>query len=154
MPGAGDAQSYWRPTDAILDSRTGFEELQHELVSGEASLYAVGQYSESMRGLYMTGDKYFKPPSLDENLNPVWVLRQLAQWTGGRAVFPGPGDPVAPLFEEIASGLGHQYLLGFDPGTDKDGADEPRFRAIDVTLAPGVQNRESYLVRTRRGYVR
>lgn len=142
-----------------LDSRVRFEELERRLRSSEASLYAVGQYSESTRRLYLTGEKYFKPPSLDENLNPVWVLRHLAELTGGQAVFPHPGEPAASLFEDIARGLSHEYVLGFDPGSEDEEGDErevdaPRFRTLAVTLRPDLEGAASYVVRARRGYVR
>jgi Ca-activated chloride channel family protein len=145
-----------------LDSRARFEELEQRLASSEASLYAVGQYRDSSRDLYLTGKKYFKPPSLDENLNPVWVLRHLAELTGGRAFFPRQGEPTAPTFQDIARELSHQYLLGFDPGTEgqeneNQGEEEtgvPRFRRLEVELRSPPGGAGSYVVRARRGYVR
>jgi Ca-activated chloride channel family protein len=76
-----------------------------------------------------------------------YVLKRLAQETGARA-FPASSVRQLPaIFEEIASELAHQYLIGYVPSPD---ASATGFHAVSVE-APG---RTGLTVRTRLGYVR
>jgi Ca-activated chloride channel homolog len=138
---------------ADLDSHSTFEELENAVASSPASLYAVGQYEKESRDLYRTGEKYFKAPALEQNLNPIWVLERLAELTGGQAAFPERGTGIAPLLEEIARRLERQYVIGYQPSRIGAGPSEtPRFRRIEVELRSGAAGRA--VVRSRRGYVR
>ena len=62
-----------------------------------------------------------------------FVLRQLAQETGGRAFFPQRAEDLAGIYGEIADELASQYVLGYastNPKRDgawrrRHGADQP-----------------------------
>jgi Ca-activated chloride channel family protein len=45
-------------------------------------------------------------------------LQSLASITGGRAYFPQAGNDFASIYQEIASALRHQYVLGIEPQHD------------------------------------
>ncbi len=46
------------------------------------------------------------------------ALLSLATMTGGRAYFPASGQDFAPAYQEIASAVRHQYVLGIAPQHD------------------------------------
>jgi VWFA-related protein len=73
-----------------------------------------------------------------------FVLRQLAQETGGRAFFPQRADDLAAIYGEIANELASQYVLGYASTNQKrDGA----WRRLNVQVG-----REGTTARTKRGY--
>ena len=73
-----------------------------------------------------------------------FVMRQLAQETGGRAFFPVKIDDLNGVYAEIADELASQYTLGYSSRNNKrDGA----FRRIVVQV-----NRPNVTPRTKRGY--
>lgn len=131
------------------DSRLGFGALRERVEASDASLFAVGFYTAEERGWYTPGRRYFKQPAFEVNLNPAWVLAELAEATGGIALSPANGQDLAPLFESIAAELRHQYVLAFEP--DGDGGGASGFRTIEVRVSsPGHPG--PLLVRGRRGY--
>jgi Ca-activated chloride channel family protein len=131
------------------DSGLGFGALRQQVEASDASLFAVGFYTGEERRWFTPGRQYFKQPPFEVNLNPAWVLAELAGATGGIALFPAESQDLAPLFETIAAELRHQYVLGFEPGDGGGGASG--FRTIDVRVSspdhPG-----PLTVRGRRGY--
>jgi Ca-activated chloride channel family protein len=73
-----------------------------------------------------------------------FVMRQLAQETGGRAFFPAKIDDLNGVYSEIADELASQYTLGYSSKNMKrDGA----YRRIVVQIA-----RANTTPRTKRGY--
>lgn len=73
-----------------------------------------------------------------------FVLRQLAQETGGRVYFPQRAEDLAGIYSEIADELASQYVLGYASTNPKrDGA----WRRLTVQVA-----RQGTTARTKRGY--
>jgi VWFA-related protein len=73
-----------------------------------------------------------------------FVMRQLAQETGGRSFFPSKIDDLNGVYSEIADELASQYTLGYSSRNIKrDGA----FRRIVVQI-----DRPNVASRTKRGY--
>jgi VWFA-related protein len=103
-----------------------------ELVKkAEVALYAIG-----LRATETTRDKVFKQSE--------FVLRQLAQHTGGRSYFPSHINELAQVYTQIAEELSTQYTLGYSPRNNRrDGT----WRQVVVRV-----NRPDAVVRTRPGY--
>ena len=73
-----------------------------------------------------------------------FVMRQLAQETGGRSFFPSKIDDLNGVYSEIADELASQYTLGYSSKNMKrDGA----YRRIVVQI-----DRQNVTPRTKRGY--
>jgi VWFA-related protein len=73
-----------------------------------------------------------------------FVMRQLAQETGGRAFFPAKIDDLNGVYAEIADELASQYTLGYSSKNNKrDGA----WRRIVVQI-----DKPNVAPRTKRGY--
>lgn len=73
-----------------------------------------------------------------------FVLRQLAQETGGRAFFAQSAEELAGVYGQIAEELSSQYTVGYAPTkTARDGT----WRRLLVQV-----DRPSTTARTRRGY--
>ncbi len=73
-----------------------------------------------------------------------FVMRQLAQETGGRAFFPLRPEDLTGIYGQIADELASQYTLGYTPRNAKrDGA----WRRVVVQLS-----RANVTPRTKRGY--
>ena len=73
-----------------------------------------------------------------------FVMRQLAQETGGRSFFPSRIDELGAVYAQIADELASQYTIGYTPRNGKrDGAWR---RVIVQTTRPNVTPR------TKRGY--
>jgi len=73
-----------------------------------------------------------------------FVMRQLAQETGGRAFFPAKIDDLNGVYAQIADELASQYTLGY---TSKNPRTDGAFRRIVVQVA-----RQNATARTKRGY--
>jgi VWFA-related protein len=73
-----------------------------------------------------------------------FVLRTLAQETGGRGFFPTRIEELPAIYSQIADEIGHQYTLGYtSSNTKRDGA----WRRLLVRLS-----RPNATARTRTGY--
>jgi Ca-activated chloride channel homolog len=73
-----------------------------------------------------------------------FVMRQLAQETGGRSFFPSRIDELTGVYAQIADELASQYTIGYvSKNTRRDGA----FRRIVVQAA-----RQGMTPRTKKGY--
>jgi len=73
-----------------------------------------------------------------------FVMRQLAQETGGRSFFPTKIDDLNGVYAEIADELASQYTLGY---TSKNAKRDGAYRRIVVQV-----NRQNVTPRTKRGY--
>jgi len=73
-----------------------------------------------------------------------FVLRQLAQETGGRAFFPSRIEDLTGVYSQIADELASQYTLGY---TSKNPRSDGAFRRVVVQVA-----RQNATARTKRGY--
>ena len=73
-----------------------------------------------------------------------FVMRQLAQETGGRSFFPSKIDDLNGVYAEIADELASQYTLGY---SSKNGKRDGAYRRIVVQV-----NRQNVTPRTKRGY--
>jgi VWFA-related protein len=131
------------------DSGIPFSDLHRRVEVSDAPVFSVGFYTEEERGRYKPDEQYYKPPAFEGNLNPRWVLAEIARSSGGLALFPDSGDELTPAFLSLAEELNHQYLVGFEPalaGPDSDG-----FRRVEVVVrSPGQDS--PLRVRTRSGY--
>jgi len=73
-----------------------------------------------------------------------FVMRQLAQETGGRAFFPTKIEDLNGVYSEIADELASQYTLGY---TSKNGKRDGAYRRIVVRVA-----KQGAIPRTKQGY--
>ena len=73
-----------------------------------------------------------------------FVLRQLAQETGGRAFFPRGVDELAAIYQQISDELSSQYSLGY---TSKNPLRDGRWRRLVVRI-----DQPNVAARTKQGY--
>tara|TARA_B100001123_G_scaffold251126_2_gene280267 strand:- start:4379 stop:5305 length:927 start_codon:yes stop_codon:yes gene_type:complete len=73
-----------------------------------------------------------------------FVLRQLAQETGGRAFFPEQLEDLPDIYQRISDELSSQYSLGY---ISKNPMQDGKYRRIVVRV-----DRENVAARTRQGY--
>ena len=73
-----------------------------------------------------------------------FVLRQLAQETGGRAFFPEDADDLPAIYQRISDELSSQYALGY---SSKNPLRDGRWRRIVVRV-----DRPNVAARTKQGY--
>jgi Ca-activated chloride channel family protein len=73
-----------------------------------------------------------------------FVMRQLAQETGGRSFFPSRIDELAGVYAQIADELASQYTIGY---TSKNARRDGAFRRIVVQTS-----RQGLAPRTKKGY--
>ena len=73
-----------------------------------------------------------------------FVMRQLAQETGGRSFFPSRIDELGAVYAQIADELASQYTIGY---TSKNPRRDGAFRRIVVQT-----NRQGLTPRTKKGY--
>lgn len=108
-----------------------FEEVLELAKRSETSVYAIG-----IKGKDVALNRGFKEAE--------FVLRQLAQETGGRAFFPTAAQELGGIYEQIALELSSQYTLGY---TSKNGKRDGQWRRVVVRL-----NRPNVTPRTKQGY--
>ncbi len=73
-----------------------------------------------------------------------FVLRRLAQQTGGQAFFPLAAKDLAAVYSDIRRELSGQYSLAYESGSART---DGQWRQIAVRV-----NRPDAIVRTRQGY--
>ncbi len=73
-----------------------------------------------------------------------FVLRQLAQETGGRAFFPRGVDELAAIYQQISDELSSQYTLGY---TSKNPLRDGQWRRLVVRI-----DEPNVAARTKQGY--
>jgi Ca-activated chloride channel family protein len=108
-----------------------FEEVQDLAKRSETAIYAIG-----LRSSEPSSGKGFKEAE--------FVLRQLAQETGGRSFFPTQVTELPAIYSQIAEELSSQYTVGYSSrNTKRDGA----WRRIVIRV-----NRPNVVARTKQGY--
>ena len=111
-------------------SLVSFEEVLDLAKRSEASIYTI-----ALRG---------NDSSARGFREAEFVMRQLAQETGGRAFFPARIEDLNGVYSQIADELASQYTVGYSSRNPRnDGA----FRRIVVQVA-----RTNVTARTKRGY--
>ena len=111
-------------------SLVSFEEVLDLAKRSETAIYAI-----ALRGADVQA-KGFREAE--------FVMRTLAQETGGRAFFPARIDDLAGVYTQIADELASQYTLGYTSGNQRrDGA----WRRLVVQVS-----RASITPRTKKGY--
>jgi VWFA-related protein len=73
-----------------------------------------------------------------------FIMRQLAQETGGRSFFPAKIEDLNGVYSQISDELASQYTIGY---ISKNGRSDGAFRRVVVQVA-----RPSVTPRTKRGY--
>jgi Ca-activated chloride channel family protein len=112
-------------------SLVSFEEVMELARRSETAIYTIGLQPREQGAL-----KGFREAE--------FVLRQLAQETGGRSFFVQRAEELSGVYGQIADELSSQYTMGYASKNPKrDGA----WRKVQVQVA-----RLSVTVRTRRGY--
>lgn len=112
-------------------SLVSYEQVLDLAKRSETVIYSIGLRSDSE-----IGSKRFKEAD--------YVLRQLAQETGGRAFFPARIEDLAGTYAQIADELASQYMLGYvSTNTRRDGA----WRSLALRV-----DREGVTARSKRGY--
>lgn len=108
-----------------------FDEVLDLASRSDTIIYAIGLGSQEAPGRRNTQDGQF-------------VLRRLAQQTGGRAFFPRDARDLADVYGDIRDELASQYSLAYESNSSmRDG----QWRRIAVRV-----NRPGVTVRTRQGY--
>jgi Ca-activated chloride channel family protein len=112
-------------------SLVSFEEVMELAKRSETSIYTIGLQPRDA-----TFQKGFREAE--------FVLRQLAQETGGRSFFVQKAEELSGVYGQIADELSSQYSVGYaSKNSKRDGA----WRKINVQVA-----RSNVTTRTRRGY--
>ena len=110
-----------------------FEEVLDLAKRSETAIYAIGlRATESST----SASKGFKEAE--------FVLRQLAQETGGRAFFPTQATDLNGIYSQIADELSSQYTVGY---TSKNNKRDGAWRRVVVRV-----NRTGMSARTKQGY--
>lgn len=108
-----------------------FEEVLELAKRSETAIYSIGLKSDDSRSRSGFREADF-------------VLRQLAQETGGRAFFPDDAEDLPAIYEQISDELSSQYSLGY---VSANPLRNGRWRRIIVQL-----DRENVRARTKQGY--
>jgi Ca-activated chloride channel homolog len=111
-------------------SLVSFEEVLDLAKRSETSIYTI-----ALRG-NDTSTRGFREAE--------FVMRQLAQETGGRAFFPAKIEDLNGVYTQIADELASQYTIGY---TSKNPRNDGAFRRIVVQVA-----RPNVAARTKKGY--
>lgn len=112
-------------------SLISFEEVLELAKRSETAIYAIG-----LRGSDSAKRRGFQEAD--------FVLRQLAQETGGRAFFPKDAVDLPRIYEQISEELANQYTLGY---SSKNPVRDGQWRRIVVRVAqPNVS------ARAKQGY--
>ena len=113
-------------------SLVSFDEVLELAKRSETAIYTIGLRSrgpERARGAFNESD---------------FVLRQLAQETGGKAFFARAAAELTGIYEQISDELSSQYMVGY---TSKNPKRDGAWRRIVVRLAEG-----GATARTKQGY--
>jgi Ca-activated chloride channel homolog len=112
-------------------SLVSFEEVLDLATRSDIAIYAIGLFEN-------------ESPTSKRFPQGQFVLRRLAQQTGGRAFFPSDAKQLTTIYAEIKAELSSQYALGYESNnTRRDG----QFRRIAVRV-----DREGVVARARPGY--
>jgi Ca-activated chloride channel homolog len=116
---------------ADTSSLVGYDEVLDLARRSETAIYTIGLKSKDE-----VADKAFNEPD--------FVLRQLAQETGGRVFFPARIEDLAGVYSRIADELASQYVLGY---ISKNPRHDGAWRRLAVRV-----DRPGATARTRQGY--
>ena len=108
-----------------------FDEVLDQAKRSETAIYSIGLQSDDSRSRVGFREDDF-------------VLRQLAQETGGRAFFPNEVDELPKIYQEISDELSSQYSVGYISGNPLRNG---QWRRIVVRV-----DRESVEARAKQGY--
>ncbi len=108
-----------------------FDEVLEQAKRSETAIYSIGLQSDDSRSRVGFREADF-------------VLRQLAQETGGRAFFPNEVDELPKIYQEISDELSSQYSVGYISGNPLRNG---QWRRIVVRV-----DRESIEARAKQGY--
>ena len=108
-----------------------FEEVLEQAKRSETAIYSIGLKSDESRSRRGFSEADF-------------VLRQLAQETGGRAFFPETVDELTTIYQQISDELSSQYSIGYiSANPTRNG----QWRRIVVDVA-----QDATSTRTKQGY--
>lgn len=110
-------------------SLVSFEEVLDLAHRSETAIYSIGLKSDEEGSGFREAD---------------FVLRELAQETGGRAFFPDQVEDLAGIYQQISDELSSQYSLGY---VSANPLRNGQWRRIVVQL-----KRENTIARTKQGY--
>ena len=110
-------------------SLVSFEEVLDLAHRSETAIYSIGLKSDEDGSGFREAD---------------FVLRELAQETGGRAFFPDQVEDLAGIYQQISDELSSQYSLGY---VSANPLRNGQWRRIVVQL-----KRENTIARTKQGY--
>ena len=108
-----------------------FDEVLEQAKRSETAIYSIGLQSDDSRSRVGFREADF-------------VLRQLAQETGGRAFFPNEVDELPKIYQDISDELSSQYSVGYISGNPLRNG---QWRRIVVRV-----DRESVEARAKQGY--
>jgi Ca-activated chloride channel family protein len=112
-------------------SLIGFEEVLDLTARSDTAIYAIGLYGQELPGSQKRQDAQF-------------VLRRLAQQSGGRAFFASEAKQLSNVYGQIREELSNQYFLAYEStNVRRDG----QFRRIAVRV-----ERAGVVARARPGY--
>jgi len=106
-----------------------FEEVLDLAKRSETAIYTIGLKVDESGSGFREAD---------------FVLRQLAQETGGRSFFPNDASDLAGIYEQISDELSSQYSLGY---VSANPLRNGRWRQIVVRI-----DRDDMFARTKQGY--
>ena len=113
-------------------SLIGFDEVLDQAARGDTTIYAIGLGVRSSL------------PTSRSAPNAEFVLKRLAEQTGGRSFFPLAAKDLATVYTEIMAELSSQYAVAYESNNPRrDG----QFRRIAVRV-----ERTGVVARTRPGY--
>ena len=112
-------------------SLVGFDEVLELAKRSDTVIYSIGLRSRNFR-------------MRREFFEANFVLRQLAQESGGRAFFPEHADDLPEIYQRISDELSSQYALGY---VSTNPLQDGRWRRIIVRV-----DRPNVAARTKQGY--
>jgi Ca-activated chloride channel family protein len=112
-------------------SLVGFDEVLDLAARSDTAIYAIGLLGQ-------------ETPTIRKSQDAQFVLRRLAQQTGGRAFFASDAKELSSVYSEIKAELSNQYFLAYEStNARRDG----QFRRIAVRV-----ERSGVVARARPGY--
>jgi Ca-activated chloride channel family protein len=111
-------------------SLVGYDEVLDVAKRSNTAIYAIGLKQND------GGSRDFKQAE--------FVLKQLAQETGGRAFFPGNVGELSKIYDQIAQELSSQYAIGY---SSKNQARNGAWRRLSIRVL-----KPNMIGRTRQGY--
>jgi Ca-activated chloride channel homolog len=142
-PGEPHDQDVWRHVVVVLSdgednaSLVTYESLLDTVKRSQGVVYTIGLALDSLLSQDPEHGRLHRE-------SPRFLLRQLAQETGGRLLLADRPDQLKAVYDDIADELAHQYVLGYQPSPPQ-GRDE--WRTIGVRV-----NQPNVQARTRPGY--